>query len=240
MIDRAAPLMVHTRTQQALLKKHYAVDAHVLTSCPTAIFEEQDLTATARHIVREKLGIRQNTFLISSFGPVEEANEMHTCILALEILRSWNIPAELYFAGDAGPHNREIEGISALYDLSQHIHFGGEFANEGAYRDFLIASDAAAQLQPYGFGLPPINLTNCISAGVATVANNDAAESCDAPAYVSTVPDVFSPLQVAEKLALIWEAKTERETWMDTRTHYLKTHNFEYYAKRLVEVLGMA
>ncbi len=240
VVDRAAPLMVRTRTQRALLKKYYAVEAHVLTSCPTVIFEEQELTAAARQIKREKLGILPNTFLISSFGPVEKANEIHTCILALELLRSWNIPAELYFAGDVGSHNREIERISTLYDVSGHVHFGGEFANDGAYRDFLMASDAAAQLQPYGFGQPPVDLTNCISAGLAAVANKDAAESCDAPAYISMVPDVFSPLQVAEKLALIWEAETESAARKDARAQYLETHNFEYYAKRLVEVLRTA
>jgi glycosyltransferase involved in cell wall biosynthesis len=240
VIDRAAPLMVHSSTQRALLKKRYAVEAHVLTSCPTVIFEERELTAGARQIAREKLGIHPNTFLISSFGPIEKANEMHTCILALELLRSWNIPAELYFAGDVGSHKDEIERISALYEVARHIHFGSDLAADAAYRDFLIASDAAAQLQPYGFGQPPINLSNCVSAGLRAVANKDAAESCDVPAYVSMVPDVHSPLQVAEELALIWEARTAPETRTDARSQYLQTHNFAYYAKRLVEVLRTA
>ena len=49
-----------------------------------------------------------------------------------------------------------------------------------------------------------------------------------------------SPLQVAEQLALIWEAQTGLAGRTGARAAYLETHNFEYYAKRLIEILGIA
>jgi len=240
IIQQASPLMVLSATQQALLKKRYGTESHVLTYCPTAVFEEYELTPGTRQTVRERLGISPNTFLIASFGQVARANGMDSCILSLELLRSWNIPAELYFIGNAEDSKGEIARIATLFDVNRYVHHGTEFAEDTAYRDFLIASDVAVQLSPYGFGHPPITLTNCISAGLRAVASSDAAKSCDAPAYVSTVPDRYSPLLVAEQLALIWETRTQRATHSEARAAYLQTHNSVYYARRLVEILGIA
>jgi glycosyltransferase involved in cell wall biosynthesis len=237
-INRGSPLMVHTKAQQVVLKKRYGVDTHLLTSCSTVVLEEGEMTAAARRRVRERLDILSNTFVISSFCQVAQLNEIYTCIFALELLRNWNIPAHLYFIGDVGSHEDEVYRVADLYSVGSYIHCGDKFADEAAYRDFLIASDVAIQLQPYGFGLPPRALSNCIGAGLAIVANNDAAESCDAPTYVSTVPDIFSPLQVAEQLAPLWETRAERVSRSEERRAYLQTHNFAYYAKRLIEILA--
>jgi hypothetical protein len=237
IVEHAYPLIVHTVTQQVLLKTRYGVEAHVATCCPTAFFEEEELTTFAKQAVRERYRIPSPVFLLSSFGPVSGWN---TCILAVELLRSWNIPAELYFIGDARPAKREIDQISAVYGISEHVHSGPELATNKAYRDFLLASDAAIQLRSYEFGQISTPLADCISAGLPGVATSDLAKSCGAPEYVSTVPDQFSPLQVAEQLALIWEARTERPSYADARAAYLEKHNFEYYGKRLIEILGIA
>jgi glycosyltransferase involved in cell wall biosynthesis len=239
VIRRASPLMVHTATQRALLKKRYGVEAHVLTCCPTVLLENEELTGETIRGTRAGLGIPPEAFLISSFGEGARANEIYTCILALELLRNWNIPAELYFAGNAWPHKNEMDRFSALYGVTNLVHYGDRFSDAKVYRELLIASDAAVQIQPYGFGHPPLDLNNCIGAGLPVVANKDAAESCDAPAYVSTVPDVFSPLQIAEQLALAWETQTARVFRAEARASYLRTHNFEHYAQRLAEILGM-
>jgi hypothetical protein len=45
---------------------------------------------------------------------------------------------------------------------------------------------------------------------------------------------------VAEQLAVIWEAKADRESHAQARAAYVATHNFERYSKRLMEILGFA
>ena len=242
IIERASPLLVHTVTQQAEIKRRYGVDAHVITSCPTVTFNSQELTAPARQAVREQNGIRPGTFLVSSFGVVGPEKGMDTLIVAVELLRSWNIPAELYFVGNARTFNYEMKRLAAYYGISEYVHVNEKFVSDETYRDFLIASDAAAQLRTYAFGQLSAALTDCISAGLPTVANCDLAQSCDAPEYVLTVPDQFSPLQVAENLATLWERQTERNraSHMEPREAYLQTHNFDFYGKRLIELLGLA
>ena len=240
IIERASPLIVHTATQQALIKARHGVTAHVATCCPTIFFNDEELTRSRKQQARERQGISSSRFLVSSFGIVGPEKGMDTCVLAIELLRSWNIPAELYFVGNANVHKPELDRIATVYGIGDYIHTGDSFVDDVTYRDFLIASDAAVQLRSYGFGQLSAALTDCISAGLPCVANSDLAESCDAPAYVSVVPDRFSPLQVAEKLALIWEAQTGPASYWDARAAYLGTHNFQYYAKRLIEILGVA
>jgi len=238
IIERASPLIVHTVTQRDCIKERYGADAQVTTCCPTVFFRDEELTDSARQAARKRLGIAGGTFLVSSFGIVDTIKGMETCILAVDLLRSWNIPAELYFVGKANIYL--VNPFAALYGIAEHVHAGTDFVDDAKYRDFLIASDAALQLRTYGFGQLSAALTDCISAGLPGVASSELAKSCDAPVYVSTVPDRFSPLQVAEQLALIWEAHTGRANYADVRTTYLQRHNFGYYAKRLTEILGMA
>lgn len=240
IVERASPLIVHTATQQAEIKKRYTVDAHVATCCPTVSFTDDELSRASRQAARERHGISPNAFLVSSFGYVSRLKAMEVCILAVELLRSWNIPAELYFVGDAGGDKDEVNRIAALYGIAEHVHVDNQFVDDSTYRDFLVASDAGLQLRTYGFGQFSAALADCISAGLPTVANSDLAASCAAPAYASTVPDWFSPLQVAEQLATIWENRTPRESYIEARRAYLQKHNFEYYGKRLIEILGIA
>ena len=240
IIERASPLIVQTERQRSLLQKRYGVDAQVTTCCPTVYFETVRLTPAAKQEARLRHGVPSSAFLVSSFGYVGREKGAAACIMATELLRSWNIPAELYFVGDVGLEKDELDRISILYDVAAHVHYSVRFVDDSTYRDFLIASDAAVQLRSYALGQLSAALTDCISAGLPSVANYDLAESCDAPGYVARVPDRFSPLQIAEELALIWEARTGASPHKEARTAYLATHNFEYYSKRLVEILGIA
>lgn len=239
IIERASPLIVHTATQQRLIRDDFRVGAQLITSCPTIFFHDQELTTSARNAVRERHGIAPGTFLVSTFGDVSRAKGMETCVLALELLRSWNIPAELYFIGDSEVEQGYLARLSSLYDVVGHVHFGSTLVGNAVYRDFLMASDAAVQLRSYAFGELSTPLANCVSAGLPSVTTADMATSCEAPAYVSTVPNRFSPLQVAEHLAEIWEAQTVPDSYADARAVYLEAHNFDNYAKRLIEILGL-
>ena len=240
VIERAAPLMVHTATQRAQIKAMYGADAEVITCCPTVFFSDEELTAERRSSTRDRYGVPAEAFLLSSFGIVGTEKGLNTCILATDLLRSWNIPAELYFVGNAGEHKAEIERLAWLYGIAGHVHVDLGFVEDQKYRDFLTASDAAVQLRTYGFGQFSAALADCVSAGLPGVATRDLALSCDAPEYIATVPDQFSPLQLAEELATICESRSARHSITETRADYLRTHNFKQYGRRLVEILGLA
>lgn len=239
IVQRASPLIVHTLTLQAQVKAQHGVNAHLVPSCPTLQFAKTDLSLPSRQAARERVGLSQGSFVVSSFGDPSRSEGMEISILAVDLLRSWNIPAEMHFVGQVGHAKSAIDKLAALYGLSYCVHYHSAAPADAYYRDLLLASDAAVQLRIDNCGEMSIDLSNCISAGLPSVASSELARSCDAPAFVANVPDRFSQLLVAEQLALIWDSRTEQARDDDERAAYLQTHNFEYYAARLLDILGL-
>lgn len=238
LIRRAQPLIVQTPAQKQLLEKHYAVTAQHMTCCPKVQFERDELTPSARQSARSRLGLSPDVFIISVFRAAT-GRPLETAILAVELLRSWNLPAELYFLGDTNVERPNITRISSLFDISAYVHSGTQFEGNEIYRQFLIASDAALELRDYALGKEPPELVDCIAAGLRAVATQDMALAAESPEYVRTVPDHFSPLQVAEQLALLCDSPPEHDATERARLAYTGAHNFQQYAKRLLRILEL-
>lgn len=239
VLKRAKPLIVHTAPLQAILRERYSVEAHLANFCPNVFFTEEDLLQTSRTAARERLGIKDGVFMVSTFGFVAGVKAFDSCIIAAEMLRGWKIPADLHFVGSAGGIYTEIARVANQYGISAHVHWSESFIDSRIYRDFLLASDAAIQLRKYGHGQASGALADCISAALPCVASDELAVACDAPDYILTVPTRNSPLQVAEQLATIWEAGRERASNENARLHYLEFHNYRYYVQRLREILDI-
>ena len=242
IVKRAAPLLVHTTTQQGEIRAQHGIDAPILPCCPTQLFRDEEMASSARCAARERVGMASRVFCIATFGAVVRDNGMQRCIAAVDLLRSWNIPAELYYISfdDATSETQEMNRITSLYGIRKRVHLVPRCVGEANYRDFLIASDAALQVGSCLIGRPSTCLMDCISAGLPSVTTRHLAVSCDAPGYIHPLPDRHSPLLVAEQLAVIWESYAGRESLAGARAAYLEKHSFTYYAKRLVEILGMA
>lgn len=239
VLKRARPLIVHTHQLQKLLRERYGVHAEVTTCCPNMQFSDEELTCHCRAVARKTLGIPPDAFLVSTFGFVGKAKGMEACVLAAEMLRSWNIPAELHFVGDAFGEESELKRIAEESGVAQHVHWVSGFVDEKTYRNFFLASDAAVQLRGYDLGQYSAALGDCISAALPCVATQELAASCEAPDYVRTIPNHKSPLQLAEQLAAIFENGTQVASRMEARKAYLAVHNFRYYVKRLREILNL-
>jgi hypothetical protein len=81
---------------------------------------------------------------------------------------------------------------------------------------------------------------DCITAGLPTVANDDLAEAMDAPEYVYRVPDSLSPTLIAERIFEAVQNAAHRTRSSVSRGEYLAEHHFDHYAKRMMQVLGIA
>ena len=239
IIKRAAPLMVHSSAHVALVKKLYGMDAHLLPCCPTVPIAANDLQPSSRERIREARGMGEDTFSIAVFGDLPAENGTDATVLALELLRSWRIPAEIYLVGNPGDRKGEAERLGKLFELDESMQFLPRMTNNSNLRDMLLAADAGVVLRPNSFGYPPAILTDCICTGLPTVATMDAARSCEAPSFVATVNDCFSPLQIAEQLALMWESQTRREDQFGDCSAYRELHNFRSYSRKLAEALDL-
>ena len=239
VLERARPLIVHTRRYQDLLRKRYGINAELTTFPSNFQFTEEELSERNRNAVRQNLGMKDGVFVISSFGIVDQSKGIIACVVALDFLRSWNVPAELYFVGKGGGLKRQLKRVATDFGVVDYVHVFDDFVSEEQYRNFMIASDAAVQLRTYDFGQPSASLADCISAGIPVVATCSLAETCDAPSYVARIPDHISSLLIAERLAEIWERRVSRGETTEERVAHREQHSFEYYATRLTEILNV-
>lgn len=240
IIGKADPLIVHTEDFRAILADRYGVDAHVAPFAPLRDFSDDELTPQARRRARERVGVPADVFMVSTFGFPHSTKGSIDCVLALEHLRSWNIPAQLFFVGDPRFFAEPIRRAALDAGVAEEVHLSSDFLDEARYLDFMLASDAAIQLRMYGLGQPSGALAECISAGLPAVANQSLAEACDAPDYVARVPNHISPLLVAEQLAEMVDADPHPKRRRESRKAYLSSHSFQAYACRLAAVLGLA
>ena len=83
-------------------------------------------------------------------------------------------------------------------------------------------------------------LSDCISAGLPSVVNDDLGRALDGPDYVYRIPDCLSPLLIAEQIANCYETERHRYRMTPQRDQYVREHSFDRYALRLLEVLEIA
>ena len=239
VIERARPVIVHTRAYQELLRKRYGLNAELATFPSNFQFTDEELCDQNRAAAKHSLAMDDAVFVISSFGIVDQSKGAFACIVALDLLRSWNIPAELYFVGKALGLEQELTRVATDFGVVDQVHFFKDFVSEEQYRNFMVASDAAVQLRTYDFGQPSAALADCISAGIPAVATCSLAETCDAPSYVARIPDHISSLLLAERLAEIWDRRQSRLETAKERVFHCEQHSFEHYATRLTEILNL-
>jgi glycosyltransferase involved in cell wall biosynthesis len=239
VIERAKPVIVHTRAYQELLRTRYGFNAELATFPPNFQFADEELCDRNRASMRHGLGMENGIFVISSFGIVDHSKGALACIVALDLLRSWNVPAELYFVGSAHGLEHDLKRVATDFGVADQVHYFKGFVSDEEYRNFMIASDAAVQLRTYDFGQPSAALADCISAGIPVVATCSLAETCEAPSYVARIPDHISSLLIAERLAEIWDWRVSRVETSEERIAHREQHSFEYYATRLTEILNV-
>jgi glycosyltransferase involved in cell wall biosynthesis len=241
VVARATPLLVHTERFRQIIKERHGIEAHALPFCPNMHFSDEEYSPASREDARRHLGLSSEAFVISSFGFVDLVRKgiLH-CVMAVSLLRSWGVPAELHLVGRLWSGDQPaLDALSKQFDVAKWVHVFDRFVDDCTYKRYLLGSDAAVQLRSYGWGQASAALADAISAGLPCVSDEGLAEACGAPAYVRVVPRAFSHLLIAEALLDIFEAGRER-LWEEERREYLAVHNFRSYAARLSETLGLS
>ena len=201
-------------------------------------FTRQELSLTAREEARARLGIPQDRHLVISLGTITLGKGILECLNALELLRYWGISPLVHFVGRIDPENRpQILGTLAGLSLGEMVHFHEEKCSDQTYRDYLIAADAAVQLQTQDPGAFSGAYLDCISAGLPTISNLNLASVMNTPSFVTTVPDQLSPLLIAEELLALykqWEAEGPRES---ARHQNITEHALTNYSPQILKLL---
>ncbi len=239
IVEHACPLIVHSNPFREILRQHYGVQARVIPFCPNIDFGDDELAENARCDARSRLGLGES-FVVATFGFVDIVSKgIAVCLSALDHLRSWNIPAELYCVGSSGSQQAQLKQMAQDLGVATYFHLHPGFVDAERYQLFLRAVDAGVQLRSYGLGQPSAALADCIAAGLPSVANAALAEACASPSYVYRIPDRLSPLLLAQQLAHIYDARLNRQQTAIERKDYVSRHNFHHYVEKLCEALDL-
>jgi glycosyltransferase involved in cell wall biosynthesis len=232
------PLCVHSRVTARLVQERYATRPILL---PFSIYRRTSVatrSSEVRNRARAKLNITKDEVVIATFGFVQAAKAPDECIWALELLRSWNIPATLHFVG-APQADRQLVDLCEELGVEPYVKFFSDFVSEEVFRIYLAAADYAIQLRTYSFGALSGGLLDCIACGLPTIANQELADNMDAPQYVSRVPDNPSPVLIADAIANFLERDAVDGEFEEERRAYEAGHNMRLYARRFIEALEL-
>ena len=233
------PLFLHSRRTAQIVSERFEVTPNVL---PFAIYRnwtEADFSVERQRLARDRLGIGPSEVAIISLGFVQNSKAPRECICALEMLRSWGIPAKLYFVGEVGRDLEDLRKFCRDAGVEDCVRFVAEYTSEATYREYLLAADLAVQLRTHLLGGLSGALLDCIAVGLPAVANADLADSMDAPSYVERIHDRPSPVLIANAMANIIKRQGGLLRHHLERNLFASTHNFSTYARRLSEGLAL-
>jgi glycosyltransferase involved in cell wall biosynthesis len=234
----ASPMFVHSRVTAQIVQEHFSKPAVYL---PFSIYRQWEIDPTdcaLKMAARNRIGVSSKEFSIISLGFVHSNKAAEECIWSIDLLRSWNIPAKLYFVGGFAEGEDRFKNLVSYLGLEDRVVFLSHFVSEEQYRDYLLAADAAVQLRTHFFGGLSGALLDCIAVGLPTVANEDLALAMESPTYISPIPDHPSPVLIAESLAEISQKGSKRSQFDEARRHYCEVHSFKNYARQLYNGLG--
>ena len=232
----AEPLMMHSQAGVGEVARRYGRAAQHLPFCMYRSVGEDALSPAARAAARARLGVGPGTVLIASFGYVHPSKAPVDCVWAVLLLRSWGIDACLHFVGTSIMVEDQVTPLVAELGLGAWVRLPEAFVSEDVYRDHLLGADLAVQLRTTGAGSVSGALADCVAAGLPTVASRTLAEALDAPEYVRAVPDFPSPVLVANAAAALLGGRPTAAA----RRAYVAERDFEHYADRLCQALGLA
>jgi glycosyltransferase involved in cell wall biosynthesis len=239
ILNKADPLVVHSRGIQAQVARQYGRESRYLPFCPYRHFTEEELQESSGKAARVRLGLPADQLVLISLGIVAQVKGSLECVWALEQLHAWGMPAHLYFVGESTHFREPLQQLAGRLGVGNHVHQMSEWISDREYRDFILAADFAIQLRTHCFGGLSGAMLDCISAGLPTVTNEDLARAMDAPGFVLRIPDHLSPPLIAEQLANAFDAGLHRARPSPAREAYVREHSFDNYAVQMLQVLGL-
>ena len=239
--ESATPTIVHSRITAQMFADRYGVAPAYLPFSIYRPWRAEQLTRECRAAARARLGILPGEVAIVTFGHVHDNKAPEDCVWAIDVLRSWGIPATLHFAGafHDQSHASGLRPLVAQLGLASAVRFASGYVSEQTYRDYLVGSDLAIQLRTYGLGALSGALLDCAAAGLPTVTNESLAAAVEVPDYIRAIPDAISPVLLAGALADLLAAGLAAERPEQARCVFSEERSFRGYARNLCQHLAI-
>ncbi len=234
-IARAArPLIFHAKPSVDAVKRRFGVIAQHLPFAIYRPFSTGELSQPQRQAAKQRLNLDPGETHIASFGYLLPSKAYHEALDALKILVKTHPKTRLHWVGDPDIHAENFLQHAKRLGLAAHVTLTSKFLTEAQYRDYLRAADLGLQLRNAGRGAISGALQDCIAAGLPTVANQDLAETLDAPTYITQINDHLNPQDIAAALATLINHRPPSNP-----APYTATHGMAHYAETLCTLVEL-
>jgi glycosyltransferase involved in cell wall biosynthesis len=166
----------------------------------------------SRGEARRKLGLREDGFVLCSFGVLGPNKQNHK-LLEAWINSSLNTDerCKLIFVGEnqAGDYGEALLRTIRQSGLKKRIQITG-WADSEMFRDYLAAADVAVQLRTLSRGETSGTVLDSMNYGLATIINANGSMADLPKDSVWMLPDDFKTCELVEALESLWKDEQHR------------------------------
>ena len=238
--NRSEVLVLHSPSAAPLISEQTGRPAQVLPFANYRAPEYPTITDAMRQDARKRLGLDrypEGTIHLASFGYIDVRTKMTDVVVETAAwLQQWGYRVAMHLVGSASPEIRaEIEHHAASSRIDNLTITG--YQTEEQYRDWLLAADLGVQLRispMLGVSGP---LSDMAAYGTPAVASSGLCLDVDTPNFIYRLPDVVSPVIVAEAIEAALAAPMSASERERSRLAYLEAKAPSVYAERLLALI---
>ena len=235
---RGTRLVIHSPVSAPRIERETGVSPVVLPFANQRVPDHVD--AATRERARARLGFDRwgsDVVHLASFGFVDIRTKRSDLVVeAAAWLAQWGRSVVLHMVGAANPDlERALRDRASTSDIVG-LDVSG-FVDEQIFRDYLFAIDAGVQLRIsplLGVSGP---LSDLAAFGTPAVASEGLCLDVRAPGYITPVPEMASPVQIAEALEKCIDNPMNPEELEAERQAYLAAMSPATYAQQLLHVV---
>jgi glycosyltransferase involved in cell wall biosynthesis len=238
--NQAQRLVLHSPSAAPLIGEQTSVSATVLPFANYRAPADAEITEQMRQDARTRLGLSdypEGTVHLGSFGYIDIRTKMTDVVVeTVAWLRQWGYPVALHLIGSATPPVHEELLRQAGSAGLEHMTITG-YQSEDQFRDWLLAVDLGVQLRVspmLGVSGP---LSDLAAYGTPAVASAGLCVDVDTPEFIHRLPDVVSPVVVAEAIEDALRHPMPAQEREQLRLDYLQRKSPARYAEQLLQVI---
>jgi glycosyltransferase involved in cell wall biosynthesis len=230
VLDRAAGVIVHSDFSRRLAEQWYGPGSadgwRTIPLLRGQVAPDADADA-ARRAARERLGIADGDYIVSSFGMLGATKLNHRLLdafLASPLAADPRCRLVFVGANDAGPYGIELQQKIGASAAASRIRITG-FVDAAAYQDWLAASDCAVQLRAQTRGETSASVLDCLMHGLPAIVNAHGAAADLPPDTLCMLPDQFDDAALTDALASLHADPARRAALAQAgRAHVAQHH----------------
>ena len=230
VLDRAAGVIVHSDFSRRLAEQWYGPGSadgwRTIPLLRGQVAPDAD-PAAARRAARERLGIRDGDYVVSSFGMLGATKLNHRLLdafLASPLAADPRCRLVFVGANDAGPYGIELQRKIGASAAAARIRITG-FVDAGAYQDWLAASDCGVQLRAQTRGETSASVLDCLMHGLPAIVNAHGAAADLPPDTLCMLPDEFGDAELTAALTSLHAEPARRAALAQAgRAHVARHH----------------